>query len=112
MEFDFLSRAEIVSRAIGSVLQESVLFNRSIRENIAFADPGIAMERVMAAADLAGPMNSFSSFRTAPVRARSPRTADCKPRSRPPGIPDRPSRLRRFVRSGNDPSIGFERGSA
>src|SRR6202000_1837333 len=41
-------------RQIGSVLQESVLFNRSIRENIALADPGIAMERVMAAADLAG----------------------------------------------------------
>jgi ATP-binding cassette, subfamily B, bacterial HlyB/CyaB len=41
-------------RQIGSVLQESVLFNRSIRENIALADPGMPMERVMAAADLAG----------------------------------------------------------
>jgi len=41
-------------RQIGSVLQENVLFNRSIRENIALADPGMSMERVIAAADLAG----------------------------------------------------------
>jgi subfamily B ATP-binding cassette protein HlyB/CyaB len=36
------------------VLQESVLFNRSVRENIALADPGAPMERVMAIAALAG----------------------------------------------------------
>jgi len=41
-------------RQIGSVLQENVLFNRSIRENIALADPGMGMERVLAAAELAG----------------------------------------------------------
>jgi ATP-binding cassette, subfamily B, bacterial HlyB/CyaB len=41
-------------RQIGSVLQENVLFNRSIRDNIALADPGMSMERVIAAADLAG----------------------------------------------------------
>lgn len=41
-------------RQIGSVLQENVLFNRSIRDNIALADPGMNMERVIAAADLAG----------------------------------------------------------
>jgi len=41
-------------RQIGSVLQENVLFNRTIRENIALADPGMAMERVIAAAELAG----------------------------------------------------------
>jgi subfamily B ATP-binding cassette protein HlyB/CyaB len=41
-------------RQIGVVLQESVLFNRSIRENIALADPGMPMERVVAAAQLAG----------------------------------------------------------
>ena len=41
-------------RQIGSVLQENVLFNRSIRDNIALADPGMAMERVIAAAELAG----------------------------------------------------------
>ncbi len=41
-------------RQIGVVLQENVLFNRSIRENIALADPGMPIERVMAAARLAG----------------------------------------------------------
>jgi ATP-binding cassette, subfamily B, bacterial HlyB/CyaB len=41
-------------RQTGSVLQENVLFNRSIRDNIALADPGMAMARVIAAAELAG----------------------------------------------------------
>ncbi len=41
-------------RQVGSVLQENVLFNRSIRDNIALADPGMSMERVIAAAELAG----------------------------------------------------------
>jgi subfamily B ATP-binding cassette protein HlyB/CyaB len=41
-------------RQIGVVLQENVLFNRSVRENIALADPAMSMERVMAAATLAG----------------------------------------------------------
>jgi len=36
------------------VLQENVLFNNTIRENIALADPGISMERIIAAAELAG----------------------------------------------------------
>jgi subfamily B ATP-binding cassette protein HlyB/CyaB len=41
-------------RQIGVVLQENVLFNRSIRDNIALADPAITIERVVAAAKLAG----------------------------------------------------------
>jgi subfamily B ATP-binding cassette protein HlyB/CyaB len=41
-------------RQIGVVLQENFLFNRTIRENIALADPSISMERVMAAAKMAG----------------------------------------------------------
>lgn len=41
-------------RQIGVVLQENRLFNRSIRDNIALGDPGLPMERVMAAAKLAG----------------------------------------------------------
>ena len=41
-------------RQTAVVLQENVLFNRSIRENIALADPGAPMERVIAAAKLAG----------------------------------------------------------
>jgi len=41
-------------RQIGVVLQENILFNRSIRDNIALADPTFPIERVMAAAKLAG----------------------------------------------------------
>lgn len=41
-------------RQIGVVLQENVLFNRSIRDNIALGDPSCPMERVVAAAQLAG----------------------------------------------------------
>ena len=41
-------------RQVGVVLQENVLFNRSIRDNIALADPGLPMERILAAAELAG----------------------------------------------------------
>jgi ATP-binding cassette, subfamily B, bacterial HlyB/CyaB len=41
-------------RQVGSVLQENILFNRSIRDNIALAELGMPMERVIAAAKLAG----------------------------------------------------------
>ncbi|MDO6515155.1 type I secretion system permease/ATPase [Neptuniibacter sp. 2_MG-2023] len=41
-------------RNIGVVLQENFLFNRSIRENIALANPGLPMEAVVQAAKLAG----------------------------------------------------------
>jgi len=41
-------------RQIGVVLQENVLFNCSVRENIALSDPTLPMERVIAAAKLAG----------------------------------------------------------
>ncbi|QKR99426.1 type I secretion system permease/ATPase [Sphingomonas sp. CL5.1] len=41
-------------RHIGVVLQENILFNRSIRENIALANPAMPLERVMQAAKLAG----------------------------------------------------------
>src|SRR5215468_10319382 len=41
-------------RQLGVVLQENVLFNRSIRDNIALADPATPIERVVAAARLAG----------------------------------------------------------
>jgi len=41
-------------RNIGVVLQENFLFNRSVRDNIALADPGIPTERVIEAAKLAG----------------------------------------------------------
>lgn len=41
-------------RQIGVVLQENILFSRSIRENIALADPIASIERVIQAAKLAG----------------------------------------------------------
>lgn len=41
-------------KQVGVVLQENFLFNRSIRENIALTDPSIPMERVVAAAKMAG----------------------------------------------------------
>lgn len=41
-------------RQVGVVLQENVLFNRSVRENIALADPAAPMQQVIAAAQLAG----------------------------------------------------------
>ncbi len=43
-----------IRRQIGVVLQESVLFNRTVRENIALADPAMPLDRVIAAAELAG----------------------------------------------------------
>ena len=41
-------------RQVGVVLQENLLFQRSVRDNIALANPAMAMERVVAAARLAG----------------------------------------------------------
>ncbi len=49
-----LADASSLRRQIGVVLQESVLFNRSIRDNIALTDPGAPLEAVMRAARLAG----------------------------------------------------------
>lgn len=44
-------------RQVGVVLQENVLFNRTIRENIALADPSMPVEQVITAAKLAGAHN-------------------------------------------------------
>ncbi|WP_138858183.1 type I secretion system permease/ATPase [Inhella inkyongensis] len=41
-------------RQVGVVLQENMLFNRSVRENIAIADPGAPLEAVIEAAKQAG----------------------------------------------------------
>jgi subfamily B ATP-binding cassette protein HlyB/CyaB len=41
-------------RQIGVVLQENILFNRTVRDNIALADPSRPMEAVLAASELAG----------------------------------------------------------
>ena len=44
-------------RQIGVVLQENVLFAGSVRDNIALADPGVGIDRVIEAAQLAGAHN-------------------------------------------------------
>ena len=49
-------------RNIGVVLQENVLFNRSIRENIAVADPGTPLPAVIQAAALAGAHHFISEL--------------------------------------------------
>jgi len=51
-----LALADVSSlrRQIGVVLQDNMLFNRSIRENIALSDPGTPLEAVMQAARMAG----------------------------------------------------------
>ena len=49
-----LAEASSLRRQIGVVLQDNVLFNCSIRENIALADPGSPLESVIQAAQLAG----------------------------------------------------------
>ena len=41
-------------RQVGVVLQDNMLFNRSIRDNIALADPALPIDRIVAAAKLAG----------------------------------------------------------
>jgi subfamily B ATP-binding cassette protein HlyB/CyaB len=41
-------------RQVGVVLQENILFNRSVRDNIALTDPGAPLTAVMEAAELAG----------------------------------------------------------
>jgi ATP-binding cassette, subfamily B, bacterial HlyB/CyaB len=49
-----LADAAQLRRQIGVVLQDNWLFNRSVRENIAIADPAAPLEAVMHAAQLAG----------------------------------------------------------
>ncbi|AMQ92161.1 type I secretion system permease/ATPase [Aggregatibacter actinomycetemcomitans] len=50
-------------RQVGVVLQDNVLLNRSIRENIALTNPGMSMEKVIAAAKLAGAHDFISELR-------------------------------------------------
>ncbi|MCC7007127.1 MAG: type I secretion system permease/ATPase [Ottowia sp.] len=49
-----LADSTSLRRQIGVVLQENVLFSRSIRDNIALTDPGAPLQSVIAAAKLAG----------------------------------------------------------
>ena len=49
-------------RQVGVVLQENLLFNRSVRENIAIADPAAPLEAVIHAATLAGATEFISEL--------------------------------------------------
>ncbi len=49
-----VAEATSLRRQMGVVLQENILFSRTIRANIALSDPGAPLERVMKAASLAG----------------------------------------------------------
>jgi len=53
MDISLIDAAQL-RRQIGVVLQENLLFNRSIRENIAIADPAAPLEMVLRVARLAG----------------------------------------------------------
>jgi len=64
-------------RQLGVVLQEDMLFNRSVRDNIALADPALPMEQIIAAASLAGPMSSSSNSPRATTRSSASAAAAC-----------------------------------
>ena len=49
-----MTDAAWLRRQVGVVLQEDVLFNRTVAENIALADPAMPMQRIVDAANLAG----------------------------------------------------------
>jgi subfamily B ATP-binding cassette protein HlyB/CyaB len=49
-------------RQIGVVLQDNLLFNRSVRQNIAIADPSAPIEAVMHAAQMAGAHDFISEL--------------------------------------------------
>lgn len=49
-------------RQIGVVLQDNVLLNRSIRDNIALCEPGMPLERVIHAAQMAGAHDFISQL--------------------------------------------------
>ncbi|MEN2470072.1 type I secretion system permease/ATPase [Burkholderia sp. GS2Y] len=57
-----LAEPSWLRRQIGVVLQENRLFNRSIRENIAVIDPGVSLDIVIRAAQLAGAHDFISEL--------------------------------------------------
>jgi ATP-binding cassette, subfamily B, bacterial HlyB/CyaB len=59
-----LSTIDVTSlrRQVGVVLQENILFNRSIRQNIALSDPAAPIEKIIAAAKLAGAHDFISEM--------------------------------------------------
>ena len=57
-----LIQAPWLRRQIGVVQQESFLFNRSVKDNIALANPGLDIEHVIAAAKIAGAHDFISEL--------------------------------------------------
>jgi subfamily B ATP-binding cassette protein HlyB/CyaB len=53
IDISLIDAAQLRSQ-VGVVLQENLLFNRSVRENIAITDPAAPIEAVMRVAQLAG----------------------------------------------------------
>jgi subfamily B ATP-binding cassette protein HlyB/CyaB len=53
IDISLIDAAQLRSQ-VGVVLQENLLFNRSVRENIAITDPAAPLEAVMRVAQLAG----------------------------------------------------------
>ncbi|MBN2587428.1 MAG: ATP-binding cassette domain-containing protein, partial [Candidatus Fermentibacteraceae bacterium] len=53
---------EVLRRSMGVVTQETVLFNDTIRNNIAYGEDGIPMERVELAAEVANAMEFIREF--------------------------------------------------
>jgi subfamily B ATP-binding cassette protein HlyB/CyaB len=49
-----LADSTSLRRQLGVVLQENILFNSTVRENVALADPGLPLDAVVRAAKLAG----------------------------------------------------------
>ena len=80
-------------RQIGVVLQENVLFNRSVRDNIALADPALPIERVIAAAQ------ARRRARVHPRAARGLRHHRRRARRQPVGRPAPAHRHRPRARS-------------
>jgi subfamily B ATP-binding cassette protein HlyB/CyaB len=54
-------------RQIGVMLQENMLFNRTVRDNIALVDPTLPIERIIWAAKLSGAHEFISKWRTATI---------------------------------------------
>lgn len=57
-----LSDPAWLRRQIGVVLQENILFNRTVRENIALAHPSVSIEAVIAVSKLAGAHDFISKM--------------------------------------------------
>ena len=65
-------------RQVGVVLQENVLFNGSIRENIALVSPGAPIDQVIRTAKLSGAHEFISEFPTGMTRLSASMVPGCR----------------------------------